>query len=130
MGRCEKLAQKYLPIGNNWIDILWLQMSAVVKPFKDWTKKAALRLIREPALKPIERWSIRTGDQVYIRSGRSAGVTGKVKEVLRAENRVLVENANLVKRHVRATATTPGGVLAKESPVHYSNVSLVDPQTG
>ena len=105
-------------------------MSTMVKPFKDWTKKAALRLIREKPLKPIERWDIVAGDQVYVRSGRSAGATGKVKEVLRAQNRVLVENANLVKRHIRATPSTPGGVLARESPVHYSNVALVDPQTG
>jgi hypothetical protein len=52
--------------------------------------KAALRLIREKPLKPIERWDIVAGDQVYVRSGRSAGATGKVKEVLRAQNRVLV----------------------------------------
>jgi large subunit ribosomal protein L24 len=105
-------------------------MSAVIKPFKDWTKKAALRLIRAAPVKPIERWDIKVGDLVHIRAGRSAGAQGRVKEVLRDKNRVLVENANLVKRHVRATATAPGGVLAKESPVHYSNVALVDPQTG
>ena len=105
-------------------------MSATIKPFKDWTKKAALRLIRGAPVKPIERWDIKAGDLVHIRSGRSAGAQGRVKEVLRDKNRVLVENANMVKRHVRATATAPGGVLAKESPVHYSNVALVDPQTG
>lgn len=35
-----------------------------------------------------------------------------------------------VKRHVRPRPGAPGGVIAKESPVHYSNVALLDPPTG
>ena len=35
-----------------------------------------------------------------------------------------------VKRHVRASAGVPGGVISAESPLHVSNVNLVDPATG
>ena len=35
-----------------------------------------------------------------------------------------------VKRHVKPRPNAPGGVIAKESPVHYSNVALLDPPTG
>lgn len=103
---------------------------AGVRPFKAWSRKAALRVIKRAPVAPIAKWHIVAGDLVYVRSGRSAGKTGKVKEVLRKQNRVIVEGANLVKRHVRATTGTAGGVVALESPVHYSNVNLVDPTTG
>lgn len=35
-----------------------------------------------------------------------------------------------VKRHVKPVAGTPGGVLSAESPLHISNVNLVDPASG
>lgn len=34
-----------------------------------------------------------------------------------------------VKKHVKPTETTKGGIITMESPVHYSRVSLVDPVT-
>ena len=33
------------------------------------------------------------------------------------------------KRHIRRTKDNPGGIVSVESPVHYSNVRLVDPVT-
>lgn len=34
------------------------------------------------------------------------------------------------KRHIKRSKDSPGGIVSVESPVHYSNVSLVDPVTG
>lgn len=31
------------------------------------------------------------------------------------------------KRHIKRTKENPGGIINVESPLHYSNVSLVDP---
>jgi large subunit ribosomal protein L24 len=33
------------------------------------------------------------------------------------------------KRHIKRTADNPGGIISVESPLHYSNVSLIDPVT-
>ncbi len=104
-------------------------MSALggIVPFKQWARKSALRVVARAPVARIAKWKVVTGDTVFVRAGRSAGVTGKVKAVLRASNRVLVEGANIVKRHVKPTAQSPGGVVGVESPVHYSKVNLVDP---
>lgn len=104
--------------------------AAFGRPFKSWVRRAALRVTRRAPLAPIPKWHILPGDQVQILSGRSAGKTGKVKSVLRRKNRVVVEGLNLVKRHVRPRPNAPGGVIARESPLHYSNVALLDPPTG
>lgn len=104
--------------------------SAAIIPFKAWARKSALRVIHRAPIAPIPKWRIVTGDLVYIRSGRSGGLTGKVKAVLRKSNRVIVEGANFVKRHVKPTSQSAGGVVGVESPVPYSKVNLVDPTSG
>lgn len=68
---------------------------SVLKPFRNWVRRAAIRVIRSP-IKPIERWTIGRGDLVEVLAGRSAGKQGKVKKVLRRKNRVIVEGLNLV----------------------------------
>jgi large subunit ribosomal protein L24 len=73
---------------------------------------------------------IKKGDKVAILAGRDKGKTGEVKKVMPAESRVIVSGVNMVKRHNRATQTTPGGIEEKEAPIHVSNVALVDPKSG
>ncbi len=68
---------------------------------------------------------IRKGDRVVVRSGRDKGKHGTVLRVF-ADDRVLVENVNMVKRHVRPNPNknVTGGIIDKEAPLHVSNVSL------
>jgi len=77
-----------------------------------------------------EKFKIKKGDEVIVTTGRDKGRRGEVIEVRRSENRVLVQGCNIVKRHTRATQTTPGGIVNKEAPLHISNVSLIDPDSG
>ena len=77
-----------------------------------------------------EKFKIKKGDQVVVMTGRDKGRRGEVIEVRRTENRVLVQGCNIVKRHTRATQTNPGGIVNKEAPLHISNVSLIDPDSG
>ncbi len=74
---------------------------------------------------------IRKGDQVIVLTGRDKGKRGTVLRVL-ANDRVLVENINLVKRHTRPNPNrgVTGGILEKEASVHPSNVALFNPATG
>ena len=77
-----------------------------------------------------QKFKIKKGDQVVVNTGRDKGRRGEVLEVRRTENRVLVQGCNIVKRHTRPTQTNPGGIINKEAPLHISNVSLIDPDSG
>jgi len=73
---------------------------------------------------------IRKGDTVYIHSGQYKGKTGKVLYVFPKKNQLLVEGVNMRKKHQRPTQKSPkGGIVTKEAPIHYSNVSLYDSGT-
>ncbi len=72
---------------------------------------------------------IKKGDEVVILAGKDKGKTGTVLEVRPADERVLVEGLNIVKRHTRPRPPSePGGVIEKPAPIHWSNVALVDPK--
>ncbi len=82
---------------------------------------------------------IKKGDLVQVITGAKAerggdrGKQGKVLQVIPAENRVIVEGVNRVKKHLRAgqtaSGTTEGGIVEVEAPIHVSNVAVVDPET-
>jgi large subunit ribosomal protein L24 len=56
------------------------------------------------------------------------GDTVEVIQVMAAEERVVIERVNFIKRHVRPTQKTPqGGVIEREAGIHISNVKLVCP---
>jgi large subunit ribosomal protein L24 len=73
---------------------------------------------------------IRKGDQVEVLAGRDKGKRGTVLRVL-GDDRVVVENVNVVKRHTRPNPMrgTSGGIVEKEMPLHASNVGLFNPVT-
>jgi large subunit ribosomal protein L24 len=74
---------------------------------------------------------IHKGDSVVVISGKHKGKTGKVKLVLREDDRVVVEGVNLVKRHTRPTPRNPsGGIIEREQPLHACKVMPIDPKTG
>jgi large subunit ribosomal protein L24 len=75
----------------------------------------------------INNLKIKTGDNVQILLGKDRGKSGKILRVWTKENKVLVENINIYKRHVKKTAQHEGGVLDIPKPVNSSNVSLICP---
>jgi len=74
---------------------------------------------------------IKKGDEVVIIAGKDKGRRGTVMRVF-PNNRVLVENLNMLKKHVKPNpnAGESGGILDKEMPLHLSNVMLFNPATG
>lgn len=74
---------------------------------------------------------IKKGDQVVVITGKDKGKRGNVLRVF-ADDRVLVENVNMVKRHTRPNPNKniAGGILDKEAPIHISNVALFNSATG
>jgi large subunit ribosomal protein L24 len=75
---------------------------------------------------------IKTGDTVMVIAGDSKSKTGVVKSVDREKNRALVEGLNLVTKHVKPSTQDPqaAGLVKIESPIHLSNLMLVEPATG
>jgi large subunit ribosomal protein L24 len=73
---------------------------------------------------------LRKGDQVVVIAGRSKGQTGHVLNVME-NDRLLVENVNMVKRHTKPNPArgTQGGIIEKEAPIHSSNVMLLNTAT-
>ena len=76
------------------------------------------------------KFHIKTGDTVKVIAGDSKGKTGVVKKILKEDNKAIVEGLNMVKRHVKPTASTPNGsIVEKEAPIHISNLAFLDPKT-
>jgi len=71
--------------------------------------------------------SLRKGDQVKVMKGRDAGRTGRVLAVNPRKNTVIVEHANVIKRHTRPNPSKniKGGIVEKEAGINVSNVMIV-----
>ena len=75
---------------------------------------------------------IRKGDEVIILTGKDKGKKGNVVKAIPDDDKVIVDNVNMVKKHQKPNPAlnVPGGIIEKEMPVHVSNVALVNPATG
>jgi large subunit ribosomal protein L24 len=75
-----------------------------------------------------KKFRVKKGDTVEVVQGKESGKRGKVLRVLSAEERIIVERVNFIKRHIRPSKKTPqGGVIEREASMHISNVKLVCP---
>lgn len=74
---------------------------------------------------------LRKGDEVIVITGKDKGRRGTILNVIE-DDRVLVENVNVVKKHQKPNpnAGVQGGIIEKEMPLDASNVMLFNPQTG
>ena len=70
---------------------------------------------------------LKKGDEVIVITGDHKGSKGKILEVIRTKNRVLIEGINIVKKHERKTQDNPqGSIVEREAPIHVSNVSKIN----
>ncbi|MBQ4183787.1 MAG: 50S ribosomal protein L24 [Bacteroidales bacterium] len=75
----------------------------------------------------MKKFHIKKGDTVIVNAGNDKGKTGKVLEVLRDKDRIVVEGVNMVSKHTKPNPKAPqGGIVKQEAPIHISNVNLVD----
>ncbi len=75
---------------------------------------------------------IKKGDLVVVIAGRDRGQQGRVLEVLKDSDRVVVEGVQRIQRHIKPGTrrdNMEGGIVTIEAPLHISNVMLVDPET-
>jgi large subunit ribosomal protein L24 len=73
---------------------------------------------------------IKKGDTVIVLTGRDKGRSGEVLKVIPADDRVLVDGVNMVKKHRKPSPTSQGGIETIAAPLHISNVAHKDPRSG
>jgi large subunit ribosomal protein L24 len=73
---------------------------------------------------------IKKGDKVVVLAGRDKGKKGEIVKVFPTESKALVRGINMVRRHQKQTAAQEGGIIAKEAPIHVSNIAIEDPKDG
>ncbi len=75
---------------------------------------------------------IKKNDRVMVISGRDKGKSGRVIEVIKAKNKVIVEGVGIIKKATRPNrqAGIAGGIIEREAAIQASNVMLIDPGTG
>ena len=72
---------------------------------------------------------IHKNDQVLIISGKDKGRKGKVIEALPKQARVIIENINLRKKHVRPKKSgEKGQIVESPGPLSISNVKIICPK--
>jgi len=73
---------------------------------------------------------LRTKDEVIVLAGRDRGKRGKILSLL-DENRLVVDDVNLVKKHTKPNPNKgeTGGIVEKEAPIQISNVAIYNPAT-
>jgi len=79
----------------------------------------------------MSKLHIKKGDIVFVNTGEDKGKTGRVLQVLVADQRAVVEGVNMVSKHTKPNAKNPqGGIEKKEAPIHISNLNVVDTKSG
>ena len=71
---------------------------------------------------------IKRNDTVEVIAGKDKGKQGRVLRVIADRERVLVEHVGMIKKHVKPNPqrNIKGGIAEQESPIHISNVMLLD----
>ena len=71
----------------------------------------------------MQRFHVKKGDVVVILAGTEKGKRGKILQVLRDKQRIIVEGAKMIKRHTRKSQAHPqGAIIEREGTIHISNV--------
>ena len=77
---------------------------------------------------------VHKGDTVLVIAGKDKGAKGKVIQAFPAQEKVLVEGVNRIKKHTSNSAAergaSSGGIVTQEAPIHVSNVMLFNPASG
>ena len=71
----------------------------------------------------MKRFHVKRGDEVVVIAGTETGKRGKIIQVLTKKDRVVVEGAKMMKKHMRKSQQYPqGAIIEREGSIHVSNV--------
>ena len=69
---------------------------------------------------------LREGDKVKVMTGKDLGRESRIIRVIPTKNKVIVENVNTAKRHMKPRGQTmQGGIIDKDMPMDASNVMII-----
>jgi large subunit ribosomal protein L24 len=71
-----------------------------------------------------KQYHIKKNDMVMVTTGKDKGKTGKVLRVVKKKDRIIVEKINMIKKHVKPSQKSKGGIMERENPIHVSNVMV------
>ena len=69
---------------------------------------------------------LKKGVQVKIITGKDKGKTGEILEINRKLEKVKIKSISMIKRHTKPTKENKGGIITKESFIHFSNIKNID----
>jgi large subunit ribosomal protein L24 len=73
--------------------------------------------------------NIKRDDTVLVIAGKDKGKRGRVREVRPADNKVIVEGINIVKKHTKGRmGARQAGVIEQEAPMATNKVMVVCPK--
>lgn len=78
----------------------------------------------------MSKLHVKKNDEVLVLTGKNRGARGRVLRVLPGDDRAIVEQVNMIKRHTRPNpqAGIQGGILEREGPLHVSNLKVICPE--
>ena len=73
------------------------------------------------------KFHVKKGDEVVVISGAERGKRGRIRQILPAKQRVIVEGLQQVKIHKKRSQDLPNGaIVEQDGNIHVSNLMLVE----
>ncbi len=74
----------------------------------------------------MQSFHVKKGDEVVVIAGADKGKRGRLISVSAKKQRVIVEGARMIKKHMRKSQQNPqGAIVQREGTIHISNVMKV-----
>ncbi len=75
----------------------------------------------------MRKFHVKKNDEVVVIAGADKGKRGRIISVLGKNQRVIVEGAHMIKKHMRKSQANPQGkIVEREGSIHISNVMKAD----
>lgn len=74
--------------------------------------------------------NFKKGDRVRVIAGSNKGKEGTITQILKQENKIVIEGVNMVKKHVKPNGQNEGSIVDREAPIHASNAMIIEPKSG
>ena len=71
----------------------------------------------------MRRFHVKKGDEAVVIAGADKGKRGRIIAVVAKQQRVILEGAHMIKKHMRKSQQYPQGqIVEREGTIHISNV--------
>jgi large subunit ribosomal protein L24 len=73
-------------------------------------------------------YKFKIGDKVKILSGKDKGREGKIEKIFPKDDKVLIPDLNIYKRHVKGAQGKKGGIYDVPRPISVAKLALICPK--